>query len=426
MSGKRLLDIVALVNASRGVAKKHVALRARQLDVYNRTSTLTRAVRSQRDRVTETVKAASILASRLNEKAPEWASDIPEESSTGQSHEGEPIPSRESTDGTSPSKLKDGLEQDHFYERSMKNSTVDEPPKDDSDIQQETADRYPLPDGMILPRDSDINTAPIDHDIILERPEDEPSKRPVESEGFQPVSTARSSIPKPSQKHHLSPEEARAAQRQSELQIPSKAADAFDDSVTDPLEDGHGEDTVYRRSTHTSPTLSSLPRAKIPKHISDVQEGDGHLLEKLNSETFYSAGKAEQQIPSVEAVPEQEEIPEGVNTELFYSPRVTRLLGGKAQGSKKSDLELKGAKATPVEHTKVAEGKDQDTFNVRTSPQSQPTTPETSNKQDAHAAKVSDLSKEEIESLAQDISKENPDVIKVHPGITTRGISTDC
>jgi aarF domain-containing kinase len=75
MAGKRLLDLAALFNASRGVVQKHIALTSRQVDVYNRTSTLARAVRSQTDRVTETAKAASFLASRLNESAPTWASE---------------------------------------------------------------------------------------------------------------------------------------------------------------------------------------------------------------------------------------------------------------------------------------------------------------------------------------------------------------
>jgi aarF domain-containing kinase len=75
MAGKRLLDLAALFNATRGVVQKNIALTSRQVDVYNRTSTLARAVRSQTDRVTETAKAASFLASRLNESAPTWASE---------------------------------------------------------------------------------------------------------------------------------------------------------------------------------------------------------------------------------------------------------------------------------------------------------------------------------------------------------------
>ncbi|KAI9661440.1 MAG: hypothetical protein M1829_006271 [Trizodia sp. TS-e1964] len=45
MAGKRILDIAALVNASRVVAKKHVQLRSHELDVYSKTSTIGKAIK---------------------------------------------------------------------------------------------------------------------------------------------------------------------------------------------------------------------------------------------------------------------------------------------------------------------------------------------------------------------------------------------
>ncbi len=149
MAGKRLLDVAALFNASRGVAQKHLALRARQVDVYNQTSTLAKAVKNQTDRVTETVKAASFLASRLNESGPAWTSEAPDTPAGSKTSPDGPIPSRESTEGGRVSNPKDGIEQDHFYERSTENSTTDPPPEEDLEIQQGEADRYPLPDGSI-------------------------------------------------------------------------------------------------------------------------------------------------------------------------------------------------------------------------------------------------------------------------------------
>lgn len=70
MTGRRLLDVAAIVKASRGVAAKHVALRQHQLDVYSKTSSLAKAIKSQTDRVTLTVNAASKLAERFNGPAP--------------------------------------------------------------------------------------------------------------------------------------------------------------------------------------------------------------------------------------------------------------------------------------------------------------------------------------------------------------------
>lgn len=406
MAGKRLLDIAALLNASRGVAQKHIALRGRQLDVYNRTSTLARAVRNQTDRVTETAKAASFLASRLNESAPAWTSEATDEKPAAQSKDGETIPREEAAEGkASPTGTKEGLEQDHFYERSESNSTLDQKPTEDLEIQQEKADRYPLPDGTIPPAESDINVPPVDHDSISTRPKDEPLKEPLEQDGLKPKSSGASSIPTPASRP-LSSDTARRIQRQSEEQIPSKTADALGEITQDPLEAGHDEDSFYRTTGHTSPTLSSLPRVKIPKHPSSMQEGDS---EGLNSDTFYNAGETQtsRQIPSVAAVPEQDQMPEGINTAVFNSPRIARMLGGTTDGTRENDLKLKGVKDTPSEKTSLAEGKDQDTFNVRTSSQEHSSCPDIASAATQTTPGKSTDAIEDIEKLARDLTDDS-------------------
>jgi aarF domain-containing kinase len=116
----------------------------------------------------------------------------------------------------------------------------------------------------------------------------------------------------------------------------------------------------------------------------------------------------------VEAVPAQDEVPEGVNTALFHSPRVARLLGGKTQGYKQGGLELKGVKDTPLDHTGLAANKDQDTFNVRTSSEQYPTVPDDGAGLHTNSLKTSTVSTEDIEDLAQDISSEtNSSRVKV-------------
>ncbi|KAG8532145.1 uncharacterized protein KY384_003785 [Bacidia gigantensis] len=69
MSGRRFLDAAAVLNASWGVAVKHVALRQGRLNAFTRTSTLAEAFKSQTERVTVTLNAAQFLARRLNETA---------------------------------------------------------------------------------------------------------------------------------------------------------------------------------------------------------------------------------------------------------------------------------------------------------------------------------------------------------------------
>ncbi|PMD43391.1 kinase-like protein [Hyaloscypha variabilis F] len=417
MAGKRLLDVAALFNASRGVVQKHVALRARQVDVYNRTSTIAKALKNQTDRVTETAKAASFLASRLNESGPAWTSEAAETPAESQSRQDGPIPSKESTEGGQASKSKNGLEQDHFYERSTGNSTADPVPEEELEVQQERADSYPLPDGTIPPAKSGLNVNPVDHEAFSTRPQDEAVKRPLEIEGLQPTLSNASTIISPPRKP-LSPESARKLQRQSELQIPSKSADALDDTVPGPLEMGHDKDSFYRKSRHTSPVLSSLPRVKTPKHTSSTQGVDSHLPEgQINSDSFYTAGSSES-ITAVAAVPEQDEVPEGVDTALFYSPRVARLLGGRTQGFNQNALKLKGVKDTPIDHTGLAANKDQDIFNVRASEVDNSMVPEVGSGMKMEATKTSSNFGEGVEDLAHDISKDI-DASQVQVGTTS-------
>ncbi|KAF5875804.1 putative molecular chaperone protein [Botrytis fragariae] len=404
MAGKRILDLAALFNASRGVAQKHIALKTKQIDVYNRTSTLARAVRNQTDRVTETAKAASFLAARLNDNVPEWTKEATDYTANSQSNDSGPIPSRKSTKEQehAPEK-KEGLEQDHFYEKSESNSSVDPAPKRDLHIQQEKAKSYPLPDGTIPPQNADIDTAGLNADTTPTRSRAGPKLDPVDSEGLHPAASNASTIPIPKTKP-LSADNAKRIQREHERQIPSITADAIGHS-NNPLEEGHDEDSFYDRSRHTSPTLSSLPRAKIPKHTSDIQENDQHLKDDaINSDTFSETVDRTKQIPSVETVPEQEQLPEGINTDLFYSPRVARLLGGKTQGSGKGTLGLKGVKDTPLDQTQLARNKDQDTFNVHSSSQAEPTTPDSPLKSVLETPRQNS---EIIEKLAADISKES-------------------
>ena len=410
MAGKRLLDVAALFNASRGVAQKHIALRGRQLDVYNRTSTLARAVRYQTERITETAKAASIIASRLNENAPAWTAEVAEEEPVSQSKDGEVIPSKDASEGNAAqTQQAEGLEQDHFYKRSETTSAFDEKSTEDLEVKQVKADRYPLPDGTIPPVESKINVLPVDQDSVSTKQKDGPLRELLERDGLKPNSSGASSIPTP--KHiPLSPETARWTQRRFEEQIPSRTADALDETSVDPLEEGHDKDSFYRRPGHTSPTLSSLPRVKIPKHISDTQEG---ILEEINSDTFHGAGEKQTSahIPSAQAVPEQEQIPEGINTDLFYSPRIAKMLGGKTHAARENNLKLKVAKSTPMDHTELADGKDQAAFNVRSSSQELPSTPEIS-----LSPKISfsptDAS-EDFDQLAQDLAQESEQSSKV-------------
>lgn len=407
MSGKRILDVVALFNASRGVAQKHIALRTKQVEVYNQTSSLVRAVRNQTDRVTETVKAGSFLASRLNENAPAWASETQEDVAEGQSPRVSPIPSNESTGANAAEPTpKEGLEQDHFYERSTKHSTTDKLPRTDLDIKQETANRYPFPDGTIPPGDGDINILEVEQDVVRAMPSNETSKYPLENEDLRVTASGNSTIHVPSRL--LSADAARTIQRQSELQIPAQTADALGESGTDPLEEGHDGDSFYRRSGHTSPALSSLPRVKIPKHPSNIQESYVHLPSgALNSDSYHNTRKAEnaEKIPSAEAAPEEDQVPEGVNLDLFYNPRISRTLGGKSREMIRHNLDFNSSMSASIGQASIPDDKSQETFNVRSSIQKEATPPRSTVVSISDLPNFSTKDDQDINRLAADPSK---------------------
>ncbi|KAI9934086.1 hypothetical protein ASPWEDRAFT_106429 [Aspergillus wentii DTO 134E9] len=70
MSGKRLLDAIQFLNVAQSVATKHLAVRQRQLDLFTRTSSLTKGIQSQTEGLILTAQAAAALARRFNEPVP--------------------------------------------------------------------------------------------------------------------------------------------------------------------------------------------------------------------------------------------------------------------------------------------------------------------------------------------------------------------
>lgn len=145
--GNRLLDVIAMLKASRSIAMKHLALRRHYFDTYGKTSSLAKTTIAQADKVTQKIKAASALTERFN--GPRYSTK------SGKHHEQGPtkkIPSPSSIDGGDISvRNKSGIEQDHFYNKSKKNTTAQPLSNSNIEIQQEKSKNFPLPDGSINP-----------------------------------------------------------------------------------------------------------------------------------------------------------------------------------------------------------------------------------------------------------------------------------
>lgn len=137
MSGRRLLDAIQVLNVTKSVAAKHLAVRQRQLDVFTRTSSLTKGIQSRTEGLILSAQAAAALARRFNEPSPSDytpkpadtaatakpppATTNPEEASKSQRQAESQIPASAATysGGEVPEQLSVSQQQDTFYKPSQ-------------------------------------------------------------------------------------------------------------------------------------------------------------------------------------------------------------------------------------------------------------------------------------------------------------------
>ncbi|KAG9941544.1 ABC1-domain-containing protein, partial [Aureobasidium melanogenum] len=364
MAGRRLLDAARLFSASGSIAKHHFNIRSQQWELFTQTSSLAKAVKNQTDRVTLTARAAYALSRRVNETGPTY---------TQTSRHDEPIPSQETVQGADATDThEEGLEQDHHWNRSEQNAAAEAPPADDLHVTQEKARRHPLPDGTIPPEGANLDPSPSRQgtDTFSQRPVTDAPKDPLAEQqsvikDLHPTESGTSTIPTPAaQDSHA--DDTVKMQRKAEFQIPSVSGHS--QSMPAP-----GQDTFNVRPTESSVELSSLPRTKIPKSVEDTQGGDDHVKDgQINQDVYYSSKghPAQPPIPQQEAIPAQDEVPEGINTDVFHSPRVASLLSGGAREDRRKayELKMKAARkgsAQPIQESIKADDRNADTSSAR-------------------------------------------------------------
>ncbi|KAK3045093.1 hypothetical protein LTS18_014595, partial [Coniosporium uncinatum] len=389
----------------------HIAIRQQQLEVFSKTSTLARAVKNQTDRVTVTAQAASALAKRFAEDAPSYASRYTQRAQDGGKETDQHIPRGETVAGQEgQAQPEEGIQQDHHYEQSQENSAVRDPPEGELHPTQEKPNRYPLPDGTIPPEGSN-QTPTAGRDTYDRRPQPVPEKEPLSDtqhsneDGLEPTSSDNSTIPtpKPSSEAQYSSNEAKKLQRESEEQIPKITTAAF--SGDQKLAEGHDVDVYYDRvNAQPSTPLSSLPRTKIPKSTEVAQGSDEHVKDgQINADVYYSseAQSAAQKIPTHEAIPKQDEAEQDINTDVFHSPRIAKMLSGRDKKGYGLGMQTKGAMKTPIDRSATAQGHDQDFFNVRQSGPTASTPPP--EPRVAPQSSEPRVSEKEIQGLAADL-----------------------
>jgi aarF domain-containing kinase len=293
MSGKRVLDAIALLNASKNVAVKHFDIRLGQAAIYTQTSSIFKAIRR------EAPPAVSYAAASFSQTVAQAAKQ----------------PAAE------------GIKQDHFYERSAENDPADQLPQQDLNIEQKQADRQPLPDGTIPPRDSPIGAETGDAETFNQRPTAGDAQHPIEGgQDLNVKSASSSTIPEPSVQKPLGSTEARKAQRMSEDPIPAATADPPREEDMADFSIEQEQDVFYQPPGTTSPVLSALPRMRVPKSENDVQAGDSHIPEGINADVYYSGRQKKG------GAAEEEELTEEQLSQIFSSPKIGSMLGkGKAK-----------------------------------------------------------------------------------------------
>jgi aarF domain-containing kinase len=327
MAGRRLVDAAKLFNASKSVAQKHVALRSNQWDAYSKTSSLAKAVKSQTDRVTLTAAAAIALSQRFSEEAPSYAKAAAERATNTQWTQQADIPRRDTVKREVPVQgFREGVEQDHHYDRSGQDSAQAPLPTEELEVEQKKAPRSPLPDGTIPSQGLTLEQEEKGQDTFSKRPVHEAPKEPLaedqgeqvrhKDEGIKPVESTETTIPLPG-----SP---RGTSTQTADTIPAHANDPQQTPISpqaEKLQRGHDKDVFYTRSVESQPTTSSQPQSQIPQTSGTTQQSDEHVADKqMNQDVFYNAPK-----PGQGQV--DEDLPEGINTDIFHSKRVARMLG---------------------------------------------------------------------------------------------------
>jgi len=393
MSGRRLLDLAKLINASRNVLKQHIELRSKQLDTYGKTSTLAKATKNQTDRVTLTLKAARTLAERLNEEVPKDS-----EAFTSQSSQNHKAPStRDETilRRDENEKSRNGVSrQDQSPGKSEATDSGPSHSGAELEVKQNAASREVLPDGTVsltgtfigLPNTVNGGIAVslgkrALKDVLEQERRIAKTIREVESD----VSSRQATKP-----ITYLPEEAIRLQRKAESQTPSVTA-----AASTPKSEDHDRDVYYEPSTDENTSYSSLPKAKIPK-FAEQSQYQSLYSGTINSDVFHDRPEAEH------IKPEMSDVPKDVDVNMFRSSKVSDMLGfRKSAMAKPRDLVYQGLETTGSSdiHPALKDSRNSSHFPVTNESEATPTSRVV---EDSFA----DDSETELRNLAEDMAKD--------------------
>lgn len=349
MSGKRLLDGVALLKASTAVASKHVALRRHQVNVYGRTSSIARVFKSQMERVTSIIKSIPGNSTKM------------EVSQTGVD------------ENIAAFEKKSGLGKDHRYKKLETNTNVQPLPISELDVEREKGNSQFLHDGASPPIKSIENGSGIDNrtsfDLLrsgLGRGTSISNDEGIEKV-LQPVSPVRDAIPVPGiQSALLNPNGGRDLQKHDDNDIPSTFAEA--QTVSSQVL----QDIFYTPTRKTSQIPPPLPPLKLPM-VTMVTEHTQELNGQVSSESAVMKQTISTPIPEEQAVPEQQQTSDEMLREIFHSPRVAKMLREKPKRALAvENPSLHIGQGPLLKSRELAQGRNQEKVKIRSSGQNIP------------------------------------------------------
>lgn len=354
MSGRRLLDGVALLKASTAVASKHIALQRHQMNVYERTSSISRLFKSEIERVTSIVKSIPGNATKMGV------------SQTGVDEK------------IAPFEKKFGLGKDHRYKKLEPYANVQPLSISELDVEREIGKSQFLQDGASSPIESTKNASGIENRTSSDLLRSGLGRGTLISndEGIekvlQPVSPVRDAIPVPGiQSALLSPDDGRDLQKHDEKDIPSTFAEA--QTVSSEVL----QDVFYTPTRETSQVSSSLPPVKLPMVPEHTQELYGRVSSEVsNQDALHSAVMKQTNrtpIPEGQAVPEQQQPSDKIFPAIFHSPRVAKMLRGKpkrALAVENSNLHID--QGSLLKYREMAQGRNQEKVKSRSNDQNLP------------------------------------------------------
>ena len=431
MTGKRLLDAAAMYMAARGVASKHLALRIHQLNVYSKTSTLVKAVQSQSDRVTFTVKAGAALANRFDESGPQYSTQNYPAESTGDSSNG----SRQNVvrGSNETTQEEQGLAQDHFNEKSNENTTAQPLPEGKLAVRQAKAEKLDLPDETTPSTGNEAAVPRQDGDTFYEIPKTKPGADILAEKQPNHDGKIQHASPKKESSNPLD-KNAEQLKRQRENPIPSQAAESPPKSASDSeattttanepsrLNILQEQEPFTGRTSSDGQVSSAQPQVRTPRDTKGIQESDmPNSGNQINNNAIHTqiARNRQQAVLEAQAIPEQNEVPEETYSEIFHSRKVAKMLRERPRQDAQSEgLELAGAKGTPIKNTKMPQEHDQVSSSVRTPAQDELSNHKGSSKHGAESALSQEKGDKDVHALAADIFNDADNVYSSTPDVS--------